>query len=224
MNDLQASFDEWSSEYDFAVEKVCPFYDDALNALICLIPDNAKFVLELGCGTGNLTKRILDTYPDVHVTAVDLSEKMIIKAKEKVSMYSRRVTFVQKEIEAFTSPYTYDACVSSLAIHHLDSKHKQLFFDAAYSLLETRGVLYLFDHTLGASQSLEEINHTAWLMYMRKKGGSEAEIQEIQKRRAAHDICEAIIPQLMMMKRSGFVDIDVVWKYYGLAVFGGRKY
>lgn len=49
-------------------------------ALLAYIPeDNRQFILDLGCGTGELTEQLLKK--SVHVTGVDSSEDMIGKAK-----------------------------------------------------------------------------------------------------------------------------------------------
>ncbi len=56
-------------------------------------------ILEIGCGTGNFTRMLLEAYPDAHYTAIDLSESMIAKAKEKLGKAAERVVFVAADAE-----------------------------------------------------------------------------------------------------------------------------
>lgn len=49
-----------------------------------LIPDTARKLLDLGCGTGLELGRIFQRFPDISVTGVDLSSEML-KIEGKVS-------------------------------------------------------------------------------------------------------------------------------------------
>ena len=43
-----------------------------------------KQVLDVACGTGQTSKTILDWCPDAQIVGIDISEKMIAKAREKI--------------------------------------------------------------------------------------------------------------------------------------------
>ncbi|ADH86892.1 alpha/beta fold hydrolase [Desulfurivibrio alkaliphilus] len=66
-----------------------------------LPPDQeVKSVLELGCGTGNWTRRLLDGLPRAHITALDFSEEMLRQAREKCPP-SPRLELLCREGEDF---------------------------------------------------------------------------------------------------------------------------
>jgi 2-polyprenyl-3-methyl-5-hydroxy-6-metoxy-1,4-benzoquinol methylase len=74
-------------------------------------------VLEIGCGTGLFTKELART--DNTIVAIDISEALIMKAKERVS--STNVNFiVGNACETEFKSGSFDFIVGSSALHHLD--------------------------------------------------------------------------------------------------------
>ena len=63
--------------HKFQAQRSEPFYD--LLALVDVRP-NLK-VIDLGCGTGNLTRELADKLPDSHVTGLDTSTQMLAAAR-----------------------------------------------------------------------------------------------------------------------------------------------
>jgi len=224
MNDLKKSFNERAYQYDQWIQGICPYYEDALKALIYVLPARAHFILELGCGTGNLSVRLLEKYPHAQLTVVDISPIMLEVTKQKVKKYENQVSFVEKHFESFQSKYRFDIIVSSLAIHHVDTKGKERLFDTVFKMLEANGYFYIVDSVYGASKEIERINHQVWIDYMKSHDVPDNEIQNALQRREEHDKCDPLFLQLGLLKKAGFVAIDVIWKYYGIAVFGARKY
>jgi trans-aconitate 2-methyltransferase len=62
--------------HKFQAERAAPFFD--LLSLVEARP-NLK-VVDLGCGTGELTRQLADTLPDSNVTGLDSSKQMLEKA------------------------------------------------------------------------------------------------------------------------------------------------
>ncbi len=224
MSDLQKSFNERAPIYDKWVHGICPHYEEALDALSNALVPSASFVLELGCGTGILSLRMLRKYPKAQLTVVDISPAMLEVSRGKLKEYKDRINFIEKDFNSFDSKYRFDIIVSSLAVHHLDRKNKERLFETAFSMLEPRGCFYLFDCVQGASRDIENLNHKVWMEYMRSQGVPENEIGYALERQKNHDIRDTLFLQFELFKKIGFVDIDVIWKYYGIAVFGARKY
>jgi trans-aconitate 2-methyltransferase len=63
--------------HKFQAERSAPFFD--LLALVEIRP-NLK-VVDLGCGTGELTRQLADALPDSHVNGLDSSSQMLEKAR-----------------------------------------------------------------------------------------------------------------------------------------------
>ncbi len=224
MSDVKEDFEMFASEYDEWIDKACPFYHEAMDTLMQAAPPNVHFILELGCGTGNLSKLLLEAYPKATMTVVDVATNMLAITKEKLSGYSQQVHFVESYFEKFHSEYKYDLIASSLAIHHLEGKQKDHFFDKAYTMLHSGGALILMDKVEGALPEYKKMNHDAWMATMHANGLSEEKIASVLEKQKAHDHWEPLFSQLAMLKRAGFIGIEVFFKKQGIAVFGGKKY
>lgn len=76
-------FDLWSATYDrpgLQQTTYRPVHDAVLGRLEGLRPNT---VLDLGCGTGVLTKRLAEQFPDAAVIGADLSDRMLERANER---------------------------------------------------------------------------------------------------------------------------------------------
>lgn len=116
MNTQQA-YNSWASQYDTNENKTRDLEAKALRDILSTIRFNT--VLEIGCGTGKNTEWILQKATGI--TAVDLSEEMLAKAKEKIQ--SGKVEFVQANINSdwnFTNK-TFDLVSFSLVLEHIEN-------------------------------------------------------------------------------------------------------
>lgn len=136
MNTQQA-YNSWASQYDTNQNKTRDLEGQALRLTLA----NLSFTqcLEIGCGTGKNTRWLMEKASQV--TAVDLSEEMLAKAKEKIQ--SRHVNFVQADVNAAWDFRTqlYDLVSFSLVLEHLENL-EPVFAEAARAL-QTGGHLYL---------------------------------------------------------------------------------
>ncbi|MCM3783543.1 methyltransferase domain-containing protein [Neobacillus mesonae] len=76
-----------------------------------LAPQNAERILDIGCGTGDLTNEISAT--GAEVTGMDLSGEMLAKARQKYP----HLQFLQENAEHFNLDKTFDAVFSNAALH-----------------------------------------------------------------------------------------------------------
>lgn len=56
------------------------------------IPASAR-VLDLGCGTGEITARLAEQWPQAHIVGVDLVESHLVAAREHAAQHAERVSF-----------------------------------------------------------------------------------------------------------------------------------
>ena len=108
-------------------------------------------VLDLGCGTGNLTSRL--ARPGVRVTGVDLSPEMLAVARRKVSP-GAGVRWVQTsavELIDHFSAESFDAIVSILMFSELSDAEQRLVLRQCMSLLRPGGRLIVADEVRPSS-------------------------------------------------------------------------
>lgn len=114
---VQQAYNQWSSQYDTNENKTRDLEAVALREILSQI--SFTNCLEIGCGTGKNTEWLAQKTKQL--TAVDFSEQMLQKAKEKVR--SGNVQFTQADI---TQPWnftdkTYDLVSFSLVLEHIEN-------------------------------------------------------------------------------------------------------
>ena len=104
------------------------------------IPTDCSHILDIGCGKGNLCRKIADR--SKKITGLDLSEKMIEKAKV-ASKKNKNISFIQADyLKTNFEKNSFDAIVSIATVHHLDM---EAFLKKAKSELAMGGRLILLD-------------------------------------------------------------------------------
>lgn len=123
----------WREKHGLSFEQIESFFSAVS------FPENAR-VLDVGCGAG-----VIDSFlssVSLSVDAIDLSEKMIEKAKTLVS--APNVTFSVADFYSLQQNNAYDVIVCFDAYPHFTNK--VLFAEKAHSLLRENGLLLiLFD-------------------------------------------------------------------------------
>lgn len=116
MMSVQKAYNRWSLVYDTNDNKTRDLEAIALQDILSDIV--IKNCLEIGCGTGKNTAWLMTKAQ--HVTAVDFSEKMLSKAKEKIT--SSNVDFIQADILEDWNfvDRPYDLVTFSLVLEHIE--------------------------------------------------------------------------------------------------------
>ena len=135
--DVRKAYDAWASQYDTSDNKTRDLEGRALRVLLANIPFDS--VLEIGCGTGKNTAWFIEKAKEI--TAIDLSDKMLAKAKEKNT--SDKVHFKQADI---TFPWTfidkqYDLISFSLVLEHIHNLDH--VFNEVSKSLRSGGYVYI---------------------------------------------------------------------------------
>ncbi len=155
----QDAYNTWAKTYDEVLNKTRDVEAHALKLILSkIIFTNC---LEIGCGTGKNTAWFIET--GKQITAVDLSEEMLAKAKEKIT--SDNVEFIQADITngwGFASK-KYDVVSFSLVLEHiLNINH---IFKEASKVLNAAGKIYIgelhpFKQYAGSKARFETENGT----------------------------------------------------------------
>jgi len=125
--------------YDFIYDKhYC--YDNQKELIDTVATKDTKVLLEGACGTGRLTKRLIDDYDTV--ISVDFSEGMISQAREKVP----KGNYIQSDLEYIDVQKNIDlySILGTSIIHMTDeNKFKNVVLNA-YNHLNENGK-FVFD-------------------------------------------------------------------------------
>lgn len=111
-------------------------------------------VLDLGCGTGNLS---LGLKHFKRLVCVDISNNMLDIARSKLADLDN-VEFVKADLlEHFEDPAIFDAIVSTYAIHHLTEVEKPILFRQIYRSLQPGGMAVFGDLMFANTTAQEQL-------------------------------------------------------------------
>jgi len=123
-----------------------------------IIP-KAQKILDIGCGAGNYTLKMLTKIADLNCTLVDLSKPMLDKAKERVSTKtSNAVVTIQGDIrEVYLKENSFDIILAGAVLHHLrDDNDWETTFQKLYNLLKPGGCLMISDLITKETEAVNE--------------------------------------------------------------------
>jgi tRNA (cmo5U34)-methyltransferase len=224
-----------TADFDAGIRQLLPRYDEMLEVITRCLPSTSDRILELGCGTGELSLKILQRYPDVQVVALDYSPRMLEFAESKIAAagYANRWSGMEADFgdwannpEKFAMGGEFAACVSSLAIHHLQDEMKFQLFQQIAASLSPDGCFWNADPTLPESPVLIEVYQAAREEWASQQGITLEEVRgkvgtSDTQGYSSQDQLATLNAHLQMLTNAGFETVAVPWKYYGLAVFGG---
>jgi tRNA (cmo5U34)-methyltransferase len=97
--------------------------------------------LELGVGTGETARRVLERHPGANWTAIDANDAMLARAREVLP----DAVLTKSRLEDPLPVGPFDLVVSSLAVHHLDGAAKRDLFHRVHDVLRDGGTFVLGD-------------------------------------------------------------------------------
>jgi trans-aconitate 2-methyltransferase len=93
-----------------------------------------ELVLDLGCGTGLLTEKLLERLPRGRVVAIDRSQNMLDRARLHLARVGERVRFVEADLPRLPEDLRGVDAVFSTATFHWVPDHAALFAAIAATL------------------------------------------------------------------------------------------
>jgi tRNA (cmo5U34)-methyltransferase len=114
---------DWTPEvYLERIRAEIPGYDDLQDQAVAAIPFSPERVLELGMGTGETTRRLIEAHPDAWVVGLDASPDMVFRARQ---------TYDDVQLARMEDPLPdgpWDLVISVLSVNQLDDEKKQALF------------------------------------------------------------------------------------------------
>lgn len=154
-------FDLWADGYDESVglsddENTYPFagYKEVLNSIYNeVLASDSKRVLDIGFGTGTLTKRLYDRGLEIY--GQDFSGEMIKIAQEKMPKAKFFAGDFTKNLVDFLKDNKYDAVIATYSLHHLTDEEKISFIKSLLTLLNPGGEILIGDVAFESRKDLE---------------------------------------------------------------------
>jgi SAM-dependent methyltransferase len=184
-----------------------PHRTEGEGALLECLPSPLRRVLDLGSGGGRLLALVKLARPEAAAVAIDFSVTMIDRLRERFAADSS-VNVIEHDMDdpLPASLGTFDAIVSSLAIHHLTHERKRALYGEVYGLLAPQGVFCNLEHVASPTAALHE-------QFIALSAGKEDPSNKLLDMET----------QLAWLRAIGFVDVDCHWKWRELALLAAVK-
>jgi len=193
-------------------------------AAACTTPAG-RHLLDVGCGAGNYSLRLLERLPNLDVTLVDLSRPMLDRATERVRRATTgKVVALQRDIrDVRLGEGQFDIVVAAAVLHHLRSDAEwQQVFGGIHRALRPGGSFWIFDlveSSVPAVQRLMWQKYGEYLTQFKDEAYRDHVFAYVEK----EDTPRPLVFQLDLLRQAGFQQVDVLHKNVCFAAFGGVK-
>ena len=197
-----------------------------------LITESAKRIcpeaanlLDIGCGAGNYTLKMLAKLPELSCTLIDLSEPMLNRAYERVAKVTdKKINIINADIrDAYLQNNHYDIILAGAVLHHLrEDADWEFVFKKLFNILKPGGCLMISDLV---TQDTDVLNNYTWEKYgdyLEKLGGPDYRakvLAYVEK----EDSPRSLNYQLDLMKNVGFKSVEILHKNMCFAAFAGIR-
>lgn len=220
-------FDQASADYDDSIRKAIPPYQEMFDALVgyCFLDAQKPLnILELGCGTGNLSVLLRALFPEARLTLVDLSPDMLKQAARKLGGENSKLSLQQggfMDIQ-FNAGH-FDLVISSMALHHLGDEEKPVLYQRIFEWLKPNGLFRCADETLAQPEAVQKEHWTRWEVWAKQNGATQTDIDFWCEHAELHDHYAPLSAHFAWLENCGFQNMDCYWRKLMWTVFGAHK-
>ncbi len=182
-------------------------------------------VLDIGCGAGNNTIKLLHHVSPFDSDLVDLSLPMLERARERISeVNAGRIRIFQGDFRDVDLPQRrYDVILAAAVLHHLRDDHDwESTFRKIYGLTAPGGSVWITDlvaHETGPVQSLMWKRYGEYLCSVGGEAYRDKIFDDIDK----EDSPRPVTYQMELLRKVGFEHVELLHKNACFAVFGATK-
>lgn len=212
--DVDAFYNSISKNYTESIRRCVPQYSEMLHSIFTYQkPDfNPKEILELGCGTGNLTQLIILRYPNAKITAIDISEEIINECKSRIAF--QNIEFIKSDFKELELPQnTFDLIVSSISIHHINDEAKKVMFRKLYQAQPSKGVFSFCDQLRGETEYIYNKHIEKWKEYAQEQGTTPDEWEMWMKHQHDHGYHTTLSNHTKWLKDAGYNIVDCTRRF-----------
>jgi tRNA (cmo5U34)-methyltransferase len=230
VEEITSKFDQLADRYS----NIETGQSSALDSPLCMklitessvvFTPHAKDVMDIGCGGGNYIVKLAQLLPDANCTLVDLSEKMLIRAYERVKVQTKgSVTTIKGDIRNIElKGNSYDIIMAATVLHHLRTPEEwELVFIKIYKSLRKGGSFWINDVIIHENETMSNMMLQCWFDTISTYLPSE-EVNWCICQYNKEDTPQTLNFQLDLMRKVGFSETHILHKHFNFAAFGGVK-
>lgn len=214
-----------------------PLILDLISDLAARVVPHVRTLLDIGCGAGNNTLKILERKPGLDCDLLDLSPNMLARAKARVEAYNGQAGKGQSDrgqvgnVRTFCGDLRaidleqerYDIVVAAAVLHHLrDDADWESAFAKIYAITAPGGALFVSDMFFHADAQVQTAMWDRYGQYLQSLGGAEYR-QKVFDYIDFEDSPRSMTYQLDLLRRVGFSQVDILHKNGCFGAYVGIK-
>lgn len=186
---------------------------------------NIRKTLDIGCGAGNNTLKLLELAAPFDCDLVDLSLPMLERAQTRISAVNQgKVRTFQGDFRTLDLPVQgYDVILAAAVLHHLrDEQDWENTFRKIYRLTAPGGSVWITDLVSHETAPVQSMMWERYGEYLTSLGGTEYRdkvFAYIEK----EDSPRPVTYQLDLLRKVGFNHVELLHKNSCFAAFGAVK-
>lgn len=216
---VEEQFNLIAREYDDNRRRFIPCFEDYYRTTTDFIAANIRIpdkIIDLGAGTGLLTRYWYEAFPQSEFLLVDIADEMLEVAKKRFAGLDN-VSYLSADYTGILPGNRADAVISALSIHHLEDADKESLFAAVYDSLSDGGIFVNYDQFSAGSGCMNHWFDSYWENGLAQRGLTEHDIALWKERRKLDREC-SVEEEMSMMRRSGFREVKCVYTYQKFSV------
>ena len=182
----------------------------------------ATRVLDVGCGAGNYSLKLLESLPAARFTLVDLSTPMIDRARRRLGgSVDAAVASDLRDLDFADG--SFDIILAAAVLHHLRTPQEwETTFKRFHRWLAPTGGVWVFDLVTHESGAVHGMMWARYGAYLEGLGGSDYR-DRVFAYIDREDTPTTLTYQIELLRRTGFDRIDVLHKNSCFAAYGAVK-
>jgi len=230
VNDIRARFDddvERFSNLETGQQSTidAPLAMELITQAAFATNPEANAMLDIGCGAGNYTLKLLRLINPLDCDLVDLSQPMLESARNRISsVNSGSIRIYQEDIRSVDLPAErFDIIFAGAVLHHLrDDDDWDQVFSKIYGLTAPGGSFWITDLVRHENAYVEAMMGDRYGKYLESVGGKDYRVQVfdfIDK----EDSPRSVTYQVDLLRKAGFKEVDILHKNSCFVAFGAVK-
>jgi tRNA (cmo5U34)-methyltransferase len=196
---------------------------ELISGAAAAVNPDASALLDIGCGAGNYTLKLMQKLPLRSATLVDLSRPMLDRALARIGS-DLDVSAIQGDIREVELPEAaFDVAVAGATLHHLRADEE---WDAVFSKvcrsLRPGGSFWIWDMVAHEHAAVQTLMWARYGEYLEGLKGP-AYRDHVFAYAEAEDTPRPLAWQLDCLRRAGFRSVEVLHKNVIFAAFGAMK-